>query len=108
MKIQIELEFGSPWQEELGQKELRLVLYAFQLQFQKNHKKNKFILKEFDKNNNEIIRTYHDEDCPKCGFPETIIVRNAKTMKPIWIECSQKKYGKCEWKKTYPKERSKK
>jgi hypothetical protein len=42
----------------------------------------------------KIIRTCHDEDCPKCGFPETIIVRLAETMKPIWIECSKRS---CDW-----------
>jgi len=41
-----------------------------------------------------IVRTCHDEDCPKCGFPETIIVRNAKTFRPLWIECSKRD---CSW-----------
>jgi hypothetical protein len=35
------------------------------------------------------IRTCHDEDCPQCGFPETIIIRNARTMKPLRIICSK-------------------
>lgn len=34
------------------------------------------------------IRTCHDEDCPRCGFPETIDVRNAKNMAIIFRECS--------------------
>lgn len=33
-------------------------------------------------------RTYRDEDCPKCSFPETITIRDVKTMKPVAIECS--------------------
>lgn len=44
--------------------------------------------------NPRIIRTCHDEDCPKCGFPETIIVREEATMNPLWIECSDRK---CDW-----------
>jgi hypothetical protein len=43
----------------------------------------------------ETVRTVHDEDCPQCGFPETIIVREAKTMKPLYALCSS---GKCDWK----------
>lgn len=43
-----------------------------------------------------IKKTYHDEDCPKCGFPETVIVREEKTMKPLYIECSLRK---CDWAK---------
>ena len=43
----------------------------------------------------KVVRTCHDEDCPKCGFPETIIIRDAKTMKPLMIECSKK----CGWSK---------
>lgn len=46
-----------------------------------------------------FIRTCHDENCPKCGFPETIIVRNAKTMKPLWIECSTRMTRGCSWQK---------
>lgn len=44
----------------------------------------------------KIIRTYHDENCPKCDFPETVIVREKETMKPLYIECSSKK---CDWAK---------
>jgi len=47
----------------------------------------------------KFIRTCHDEDCPRCGFPETIIVRNAKTFKPIWIECSVRTTEGCPWQK---------
>ena len=49
----------------------------------------------------KFIRTCHDEDCPKCGFPETIIVRNAKTMKPLWIECSARISNGCSWQQTF-------
>lgn len=44
--------------------------------------------------NPRIIRTCHDADCPQCRFPETIIVREQKTMKPLWEECSKRD---CEW-----------
>lgn len=47
----------------------------------------------------EIIRTYRDEDCPECHFPETIIVRDAKTMQPIRQECSHR----CGWSKEIKK-----
>ena len=42
----------------------------------------------------ELIRTYHDEDCPKCGFPETIDLRDQETMKLVGRECSKG----CGWK----------
>ena len=35
----------------------------------------------------------HDESCPKCGFPETIICRDID-MKPLFIYCSKKD---CDW-----------
>lgn len=38
----------------------------------------------------------HDEDCPKCGFPETSIIREGKTHKPIIGYCS-----KCGWSKKF-------
>lgn len=41
----------------------------------------------------DVIKTCHDADCPKCGFPETIIVRDAESMKPIKEVCS----AKCGW-----------
>ena len=47
----------------------------------------------------KFIRTCHDEDCPKCGFPETIVIRNSKTFKPISIECTLRVRGKCDWHK---------
>jgi hypothetical protein len=37
------------------------------------------------------IWTPHDEDCPKCGFPETITIRDEKTMKPLAFKCSKRK-----------------
>ena len=40
------------------------------------------------------IKTFHDADCPKCGFPETIIVRDQQTMEALWEECSKKT---CNW-----------
>ena len=46
-----------------------------------------------------FIKTCHDEDCPRCEFPETIIVRDAKTMKPYWIECSARYSKGCAWQK---------
>jgi len=44
-----------------------------------------------------FIRTYHDENCPKCDFPETTIVRDSKTMRPIAAECGNK--PSCGWSK---------
>ena len=41
----------------------------------------------------EPILTCHDEDCPKCGFPETIDVRNSETMKIMRRICSKR----CGW-----------
>jgi hypothetical protein len=41
------------------------------------------------------IRTVHDADCPKCGFPETIIIRQEGTMMPLREECSKG----CGWKR---------
>ena len=43
---------------------------------------------------NKVVRTCHDADCPKCGFPETIIIREEDTMKPLWEECSDRS---CDW-----------
>lgn len=41
----------------------------------------------------KTILTCHDEDCPKCGFPETLDVRDAKTMEIIRRICSKR----CGW-----------
>ncbi len=41
----------------------------------------------------KTIRTYHDDDCPNCGFPETIMIRREDTMEIIREECSKK----CGW-----------
>ncbi len=35
------------------------------------------------------IRTVHDEDCLRCGFPETVDVRDPKTFDIIFRECSK-------------------
>ena len=58
----------------------------------------------FDKFNEEkygckVLIHVHDEDCPKCGFPETVIVRNIKTFKPIKAYCSKE----CGWERGYEK-----
>lgn len=45
----------------------------------------------------KTVRTYSDKDCPKCGFPETVIVRDGETMKSLSVECSNSK--KCDWNK---------
>ena len=42
-----------------------------------------------------VITHVHDEDCPKCGFPETIIVRRADNGQPIEAYCSKE----CGWRK---------
>lgn len=47
----------------------------------------------------EITKTVHDADCPVCDFPETVIIRNAKTMMPLYEECGKKT---CEWARKFP------
>ncbi|MDD4601631.1 MAG: hypothetical protein PHQ46_11370 [Negativicutes bacterium] len=42
----------------------------------------------------------HDRKCPKCGFPETVYIRNAKTGDILVEYCSSKK---CDWKKIFLK-----
>lgn len=42
-----------------------------------------------------VIITAHDEDCPSCGFPETLIILDAKTMRPLMAKCSKR----CGWEK---------
>ena len=54
---------------------------------------------ETEKEASKTIRTVHDEDCPKCGWPETIIIRELPTMKPLEIECAKKRKGECDWSK---------
>lgn len=49
----------------------------------------------------EETRLCHDEDCPKCGFPETVLVCEGEKMKPIRWECSAN--PPCGWTKKYPK-----
>jgi hypothetical protein len=34
------------------------------------------------------ITTVHVENCPECGYPETIIIRDATTMSPLYAKCS--------------------
>lgn len=41
----------------------------------------------------KTITTCHDEDCPKCGFPETLDVRDSKTMEIKRRICSKR----CGW-----------
>lgn len=36
-----------------------------------------------------FVRTYRDEDCPECGFPETVTVRDKKTLRPVAFQCSK-------------------
>ncbi len=52
------------------------------------HKGKEAILPEM-KVVKSAIRTCHDEDCPRCQFPETIDVRDAKTFEIIYRECSK-------------------
>jgi len=44
----------------------------------------------------KIIRTVHDGDCPRCGFPETVHTRDSKTGRILREECSNKN---CKWHK---------
>lgn len=48
-----------------------------------------------------VMRTVHDGDCPKCGYPETTIVRDMATMTPLWEECGsvgvRKNKKHCDW-----------
>lgn len=43
------------------------------------------------------IKTCRDENCPKCGYPETLVIREEKTMKPLRIICSSKKCDYCKF-----------
>jgi len=45
----------------------------------------------------KIIQHVHDGDCPECGFPETIFVRDAETHELLKEKCSKK----CGWEKFY-------
>lgn len=54
-------------------------------------KKNKVVRMKI--NQGKPLMTCHDEDCPKCGFPETIDVRNPNTMAIIRRICSKR----CGW-----------
>jgi len=47
------------------------------------------------KGDTETIRTIQDKDCPKCGFPETVVVRNFPSMEPIAEMCSS--HTGCDW-----------
>ena len=38
----------------------------------------------------KIIQTVHDADCPKCGFPETVQLRNEKTGEILGERCSKR------------------
>jgi predicted RNA-binding Zn-ribbon protein involved in translation (DUF1610 family) len=40
--------------------------------------------------NIKIMQTVSDQDCPKCGFPEIVILRNEKTMEPLGERCSKR------------------
>lgn len=46
-----------------------------------------------------LMRTVHDADCPKCKFPETVIIREKATMKAIAEECSKG----CGWSRSFEK-----
>lgn len=45
----------------------------------------------------ETVRTYHDEDCPACGFPEQTLTRVLKTGEVLKAECSKG----CGWEESY-------
>lgn len=38
----------------------------------------------------KVIRTVSDESCPKCGYPEIVIVRDAENGESLRRECSSK------------------
>jgi hypothetical protein len=40
-----------------------------------------------------VLSHVHDGDCPQCGFPETIIIRDVKDDKILAEECSKS----CGW-----------
>lgn len=42
----------------------------------------------------EVMRHVSDRDCPKCGFPELVLTRDAKTLDLLRAECSKKT---CHW-----------
>lgn len=43
------------------------------------------------------IKTCRDENCPKCDYPETIVIREEKTMKPLRIICGSRKCDYCKF-----------
>ncbi len=38
----------------------------------------------------KIIQTVQDKDCPKCGFPETVVLRDEKTGEIYGERCSKR------------------
>jgi hypothetical protein len=78
----------------------------------KNHGKQSELLKKIEKPklengywiDEENIRKIpaivhvHDGNCPKCGFPETVYIRNSKTGDILVEYCSKRE---CEWKKVF-------
>lgn len=47
---------------------------------------------------NDTITHCHDGDCPKCGYPETLYIRNKETGDILEEKCSSKK---CDWSKKF-------
>lgn len=45
---------------------------------------------------NETVRLCKDQDCPKCGFPETVLVCVGPELTPKQFECSSRD---CNWMK---------
>jgi hypothetical protein len=39
----------------------------------------------------KVIQTVQDSDCPLCKFPETVQIRNEKTMEVLGERCSNRK-----------------
>ena len=45
--------------------------------------------------NNKVLRTLRDENCPVCGFPETVRISRLSDMEVIGFECKKCKWRKC-------------
>lgn len=42
----------------------------------------------------DVMNLCKDQSCPHCGFPETLLVVDNKTLKPLRYRCSS---HKCHW-----------
>lgn len=52
----------------------------------------------------KIIKVVREEDCPKCGYPELVYVKDAQTLEPIFKKCGNEK---CNWQERIIKDNKK-